>query len=134
MTAVMISLWYTPSMAQSQYPGQVMNLTISGNEPQPPAIVILSHTYWIERNQYSGPVFHIAGEALNQSPDTVSSVKVIATLYDSNNRILGTEWSYLTISNNLLPNNKSPFEIVIYDSDVSNMQAVASYALAVDWY
>lgn len=134
MSAVIIFSWSIPSMAQSQYPGQVMNLTVNGNNPPIPAVAILSHTYWIDNsNQFSGPIMHIAGEALNQSPDIVSGVKVIATLYDSNNKMVGTGWSYLTVANNLYPNNKSPFEIEIYDSDVSNMQAVASYALAVDW-
>ena len=112
-----------------------MNLTVNGNNPQTPPVNILSHTYWFDNsNQVTGPVLHIVGEALNQSPDIVSGVRVIATLYDSNNKIVGTGSSSLSISNNLYPNNKSPFEIKIYDSDTSNMQAVSSYALAVDWY
>lgn len=72
--------------------------------------------------------------SVNQHLIIVSGVKVVATLYDSNNKIVGTGWSYLTIANNLYPNNKSPFEIIIYDIHTSNMQAIASSALAADWY
>ena len=57
-----------------------------------------------------GPVLHIAGEALNQSTDIVSGVKVIATLYDSNNKIVGTGSSYLSISNNLC--TITPYDLI----------------------
>ena len=35
--------------------------------------------------------YHIVGEVENNSPIAISSVKVIATLYDSSNAVVGTE-------------------------------------------
>lgn len=132
-TAV-ISSWPTPSMAQAQYQGQITNRTINSSIETTPPVVILSHTYWYDNSmRVIGPVLHIIGEVLNQSPSIVSNVKVVATLYDSNNKIVGTGWSYLAISNNLYPDDKSPFEIIIDYTETPNMEAISSYALAVDW-
>lgn len=132
------------SLFSRPMPSACSNITISSSAtslPSPPpiqssipAVTILSHSYWFDNsNEYIGPMLNIVGEALNQSPGIVSGVKVVATLYDSNNKIVGTDYSYLDISNNLYPNNKSPFKIVITDSDTPSPLSVASYSLAVDW-
>ena len=110
-------------------------LSLPSYQPTTPAITILGHSYWFDNsNRFMGPTLYIVGEALNQSPSIVSSVKVVATLYDSSNKIVGTDSTYLDISNNLYPNSKSPFKIVITNSDTSFVPAVSSYSLAVDWY
>lgn len=68
-----------PSNGLSQFPYQ----------PTTPAVTILGHSYWFDNsNEYIGPILYIVGEAMNQSPSVVSGVKVIATLYDSNNKII----------------------------------------------
>jgi hypothetical protein len=79
-----------------------------------------------------GRTLYIVGEVVNESPDILRSVKVVATLYNANNEVVGTDYAYLEISNNFYPGERSPFKIMITNAD-SPVQQISAYALAVDW-
>jgi hypothetical protein len=45
-------------------------------------------------NVDSAGYYHIVGEVENSGPISIRSVKVIATLYDSSNAVVGTDYGY----------------------------------------
>jgi hypothetical protein len=99
----------------------------------PPAVRIVSQYAWADdSNQFTGRTLYIVGEVINDSTDILSSVKVVATLYNANNEVVGTDSTYLEINNNFYPGEKSPFKIMITNDD-GPVQQLSSYTLAVDW-
>lgn len=98
-----------------------------------PAVRIVSQYAWVDdSNQFTGRILYIVGEVVNESPEILSSVKVVATLYNVNNEVVGTDSTYLEINNNFYPDEKSPFKIMITKDD-GPVQQVSTYTLAVDW-
>jgi hypothetical protein len=76
---------------------------------QSPAIVILSSsTYTSSSSRY------IVGEVRNDALSNVDYVKVIVSMYDSNNVFIGTDYGY-TLMNMLTPAQRSPFRVLISD-------------------
>ena len=92
---------------------------------------ILSQYAYVEPNQISNGILHVIGEVINESNQTARFVKVVATFYDQNNQVIGTDYTYTTLSE-LSPGQKSPFEISLPGTraPIHQMQA---YALALDW-
>ena len=73
---------------------------------------------------------HIVGEVLNQAPVTAKSVKIIATFYDANGQVIGTDFTYADPSE-LAPNQRAPFDILVSEGGVP-MYQMSSYGLTVD--
>lgn len=73
--------------------------------PNVPPLEILSH-----QNYTDGEWFHIVGEVRNNTNAAMEYVKIVATLYDSNNKVVGTDFAYTELDI-ILPGGKSPFEI-----------------------
>ena len=48
---------------------------------------------------------HIVGEVLNQAPVTAKFVKIIATFYNANGQVIGTDFAYANPSD-LAPNQR----------------------------
>ena len=61
------------------------------------------------------PQYHIVGEVQNNGQQTAKFVEVSATLYDSNNKVIGTEFTF-TKPSDIEPGQKAPFEITV-DTD-----------------
>jgi hypothetical protein len=57
------------------------------------------------------PQYHIVGEVQNNGSET-AKFEVSATLYDSNNKVIGTE-STFTKPSDIDPGQKAPFEITV---------------------
>ena len=74
---------------------------------------------------------HIVGEVLNQAPVTAKFVEIIATFYDANGQVIGTDFTYADPSE-LAPNQRAPFNIIVSEGSVP-MYQMSSYGLAVDW-
>ena len=66
---------------------------------------------------------HIVGEVKNMGPGTANFVKVISSFYNSDGDIIGTSFSYTTLSD-IYSGSSSPFEITVDFTDTST-----SYAL-----
>lgn len=73
--------------------------------PSSPAVEILSHQSNVDNEWLS-----IVGEVRNNTGDPMEFVKVVATLYDKNNQVVGTNYAY-TALDIIPPNGKSPFSI-----------------------
>ena len=74
---------------------------------------------------------HIVGEVINESFEPVRFVKIIATFYDSNNSVIGTDFTY-TSPSTLLPGQKAPFDILVTEGSMP-LHLVAYYTLSVDY-
>ena len=69
---------------------------------QPP--VILSQSSYVDN---IGSM-HIVGEVLNQAPVTAKFVKIIATFYNANGQVIGTDFAYADPPD-LAPGQRAPF-------------------------
>ena len=92
---------------------------------QPP--VILSQSSYV--NNIGS--MHIVGEVLNQAPVTAKFVKIIATFYNANGQVIGTDFTYADPSD-LAPSQRAPFDILVSEGSVP-MYQMSSYGLTVDW-
>ena len=92
---------------------------------QPP--VILSQSSYV--NNIGS--MHIVGEVLNQAPVTAKFVKIIATFYNANGQVIGTDFTYADPSD-LAPGQRAPFDILVSEGSVP-MYQMSSYGLTVDW-
>ncbi len=72
----------------------------------------------------------IVGEVQNNGSSSVSFVKVTATFYDTNGKVVDTSFTYAgdTANTPLSPGKKSPFEIGLIGNTPFN-----TYKLDVDW-
>jgi hypothetical protein len=73
---------------------------------------------------------HIVGEVLNQAPMTAEFVKIIATLYNANGQVIGTDFTYADPSD-LAPGQRAPFDIILLEGSVP-MYQMSGYGLTVD--
>jgi hypothetical protein len=73
---------------------------------------------------------HIVGEVINQSPVTARFVEIIATFYNSNNQVIGTDFSF-TDPTDLAPGQRAPFEILVPEGSMP-MYQLSYYGLRVD--
>jgi len=55
--------------------------------------------------------YHVVGEVQNLGSGTVDYVQITATFYDSNNKVVDTDFTYSSLSY-MQPNDKSPFDII----------------------
>jgi plastocyanin len=84
---------------------------------------ITSSTHFFDKDN-----FKIVGEVLNSGPENRELVKVVITLYNENNNVIGTELSYTTPSD-IISKQSAPFEIIISQGDVGNTSEIRSYKL-----
>jgi len=71
----------------------------------------------------------VTGEVINNTAKPVSSVKVTVTFYNSQDQVVGTDYTYPVGFGDpeLQPNTTAPFEITKYDIEF------ATYKLDVSW-
>jgi hypothetical protein len=83
-------------------------------------------------NDPSLPQYHIVGEVQNNGAQTAKFVQVSATLYDSNNKVIGTDFSF-TNPSDIDPSQKAPFEITVGTDKVmgGDLSIIDHYAVQV---
>jgi len=69
----------------------------------------------------------VVGEVINETPDTVYSVKVIARFYDAANQLIATDDTF-TFFSAVFPNQRSPFRVLLFDPPSD----IARYELTLD--
>lgn len=74
---------------------------------------------------------HIVGEVINESFQILRFVEVIATFYDANNRVLGTDFTF-TSPSTLQPGQRAPFDIIVSEGSIP-ISLMAYYILSVDY-
>lgn len=73
---------------------------------------------------------HVVGEAQNVGNQAVEYVRISATFYNSSNTVVETAFTYSDL-NVILPNRKSPFDILLFDESQSSK--VDHYELSVSF-
>ena len=73
---------------------------------------------------------HIVGEVINESYQAVSYVRITATFYDSNNSVIGTDYTF-TSPSTLQPGQRAPFDLTISEGSIPTY-LVSYYTLSVD--
>jgi hypothetical protein len=107
----------------------VINYAYSQESNDDGAISILSSSSYIDVNEDDEPNYYVVGEVKNNSPiDSMNNVKITATFYDRSEKVIGTDFTYTNIDV-LRPAEKSSFEIILNDADIS--QKIDSYKLSV---
>jgi hypothetical protein len=71
-------------------------------------------------------IIYIVGEVLNTTNNNISFAKVVATLYDKDNVVIGTSSAY-TEPSTILPLDNASFKIMIGSIDVSNIVSIRKY-------
>jgi hypothetical protein len=85
-----------------------------------------------DNNYFSSTgTLHIVGEIINESFEPVRFVKIIATFYDSNNSVIGTDFTY-TSPSTLQPGQKAPFDMLVTEGSMP-LHLVSYYTLSVDY-
>jgi hypothetical protein len=107
---------YQPPMQQQPFPQQP-----AGTLPR-----ILSQNSYTDSN---GDL-HIVGEVINETYQPVRYVRITATFYDANNRVIGTDYTFTTPST-LQPGQRAPFDLTVSEGSVPTY-LMAHYALSVD--
>jgi uncharacterized protein (TIGR02588 family) len=77
------------------------------NSAKADGVVVISSSSFTDSVGY----YHIVGEVQNTGSSTVDFVQVTATYYDSNNKVVDTQFAFTSISH-LQPNAKAPFDII----------------------
>ena len=85
---------------------------------------ILSHSSYIDGLGY----FNVVGEVKNTLPSNTKYVKIVATFYDAQKKVIGTDFTYTELDI-LKSNQKSPFELSSYPDKIDP----ASYKLKVSY-
>lgn len=110
----------TPTQPPTKTPVPEPTLTPT---PSGPLMEILSMSDYVDDIGY----LHIVGEVENLSEQQAFEfVKAIATLYDDNNNVVGTEYSF-TLLEVLLPGEKSPFDIT-----TDQFEGTTQYKVQID--
>jgi len=112
----------SPTQSPTKAPSPTVNPTPDPTTTQSP--IILSHTSYTDDSGY----YKIVGEVKNTLNTNLRFVEIIATFYDSENIVIGTDYTFTDISI-LVPNQKSPFEISSFPDKITP----ASYKLTIDY-
>ena len=73
----------------------------------------------------------MVGEIKNRGEDDVTFVKIVATFYDKEGIVIGTDFTY-TDPHDLRAGQKAPYDISISDSDV-DVKNIASSTYSLEW-
>ena len=95
---------------------------------------LISFKFISSNNSYTDAagVLHVVGEVYNDmAPDIASDVQVIATFYDSSNKVVGTNNSFTT-PRNIASGEKAPFDLMMSSASIP-IEEINHYELKVDW-
>jgi hypothetical protein len=91
-------------------------------------VTILSNSSYTD----SAGILRVVGEVYNDmAPNTARDVQVIATFYDSSNKVVGTN-STFTTPRNIASGEKAPFDLKMSSASIS-IEEIDHYNLKVDW-
>jgi hypothetical protein len=97
-------------MNMSEVEGSRYNTASKNNTS---GLQILSHNSFTDSEGY----MHVVGEIKNNSPSPETYVKIIGTFYDTNNQVVGAQFTYANPPS-LGAGDKAPFEIVLTSASV----------------
>ena len=100
--------------------------TYEPSEKSKPKVDILSHSATVSYGRYV-----VTGEVQNNGGRAVQSVRINATFYDANKKVVDMGFTY-TDPMNLEPSQKAPFEVINHKEEMT--PAISSYELQVVVY
>jgi hypothetical protein len=77
---------------------------------------------------FEGNYFHIVGEVHNTDSEEKEFVEVIATLYDEDDNVIGTDNTF-TRPSTISSQESAPFKLMIGQGDVSDINEIKSYRI-----
>jgi hypothetical protein len=83
------------------------------------------NSYW------KGDYYNVVGEVANNGPASINYVEIISTIYDKDNKVIGTKNTF-THPTTILSLNSSPFDLMIGPNDVSNIDSISKIKLVVN--
>lgn len=83
-------------------------------------------------NQDSIGAVHFVGEVMNKGNELARLVEIIATFYDSANRVIGTDNTF-TNPNNIYPGQSAPFELIVGFGDNIQVAYIDHVKFHLDW-
>jgi hypothetical protein len=87
--------------------------SINGTSQGGGALQILSHNSFTDSIGY----LHVVGEVKNNTPTNAQFVQVTGTFYDSNNAVVGTQFTY-TNPSDIISGGKAPFDLILMSASV----------------
>ncbi|MDX1813474.1 MAG: FxLYD domain-containing protein, partial [Candidatus Bathyarchaeia archaeon] len=104
-------------------------LQVQGSAPSPTSPPPTSNLQILSSSTYINSLgIHIVGELKNNLTSNIEYVKLVVTFYDSENVVIGADYSYADIDI-LEPNQTSPFELSSYPYVISP----ASYKISMEY-
>jgi len=79
----------------------------------------------------NGNYYNLVGEVYNNGQIQAKFVEIIATFYDKDNKIIGTENTFTTPIT-IHPSSSAPFKLNIGSSDVTDINLIKTIKLVVD--
>ena len=93
-------------------------------------VYVVSHS--TKRDRILGDLYYdLVGEIKNRGEEDVSYVKIIATLYDKDDIVIGTDYTY-TDPSDLRSGQRAPYDISLSDSDV-DVDKIAKATYSLEW-
>jgi hypothetical protein len=117
-----------PSMQGQQQSMDPNNNEIKNNPSTPtsPLTVIPGTTF------HEGNNFYLVGEVKNNGASVLNSVEVDITLYDINNKVIGTT-STFTNPNTILPFDTAAFKLTVGPYDVNDVNAIKDWRITTSY-
>jgi hypothetical protein len=131
---LIISLSYTNAYPTSEKE-TLQNIQDSSSLDNPPEDRVIINSYRLTTSEETGETtFNINGEIQNNRDETIEFVEVIATFYDSNKAVLGSDFTF-SDPDTLRPGQAAPFEISLWpgvNTDIP-ISEIASIKMHIDW-
>lgn len=127
-----LSIYPQPSNAQTLE--DMLRKTKEDIEKAQQSDVPLGTVSILSNSSYPDPagILHIVGEVYNDmAPNAARDVQVIATFYDSTDKVVGTN-STFTNPRTLASGEKAPFDLSLASASIS-IEEIDHYELKVDW-
>ncbi len=114
----------SPTVTPTSTPTPLPTLTPTPTAAPTKEPEILSHSSYIDDLGY----FNVVGEVKNTLSSNINYVKIVATFYDAQKKVIGTDFTYTELDI-FESNQKSPFELSSYPDKIDP----ASYKLKVSY-
>jgi hypothetical protein len=75
---------------------------------------------------------HFVGEVVNKGNEPARSVQIIATFYDSQNRVIGTKSAFPT-PDTIVPGQAAPFDLITGIDDTIQIRYIDHVKFHLDW-
>lgn len=112
-----LKLWFNMNMNKIEQIKTEQTNPSSMLESSPSGLQILSHNSFTD----SAGILHVVGEVQNNTTTNAQFVQVTGTFYDSNNQVVGTQFTY-TNPSDIAAGDKAPFDLTLLSASIPTSQ------------